>query len=193
MQKRMHHEVMIDAQTLYSVVKAAYPEVTHPQLVVTESDVSYRLCDGYITPNLDLRLRGQCGGGAVDLSLVDGNAWERLDSEVFVESLLDYLIKKGHLTPEQYTFLDVTPEMADWKDQVLPERPDLYVLSVPVPDINQATWLTMVVGLKREEQNPAVPVVLLCEALATKEQAIDHALRILEEHFAYHEVYRMSC
>ena len=29
MQKRMHHEVMIDAQTLYSVVKAAYPEVTH--------------------------------------------------------------------------------------------------------------------------------------------------------------------
>ena len=97
MQKRMHHEVMIDAQTLYSVVKAAYPEVTHPQLVVTESDVSYRLCDGYITPNLDLRLRGQY---------------------------------------------------------------------------------------------PAVPVVLLCEALATKEQAIDHALRILEEHFAYHEVYR---
>ena len=80
--------------------------------------------------------------------------------------------------------------MADWKDQVLPERPDLYVLSVPVPDINQATWLTMVVGLKREEQNPAVPVVLLCEALATKEQDIDHALRILEEHFAYHEVYR---
>ena len=92
------------------------------------------------------------------------------------------------MTPEQYTFLDVTPEMADWKDQVLPERPDLYVLSVPVPDINQATWLTMVVGLKREEQNPAVPVVLLCEALATKEQDIDHALRILEEHFAYHEV-----